>query len=107
MEGGKRKKLKRFLKKLQKKHSPKFAKSLYQSDVNLTTARTDPSWETIQLKRTGQRSRLTMLEYQILPENLPAIFRGFAVLGVVLCVVGFFITFISGAAQAPRKNDDE
>lgn len=48
-----------------------------------------------------------MLEYQILPENLPAVFRGFAVLGVVLCVVGFFITFISGAAQAPRKNDDE
>jgi len=47
-----------------------------------------------------------MLEYQLLPENLPAILRGFAILGVVLCVVGFFITFISGAA-APRKKDGE
>jgi hypothetical protein len=60
-----------------------------------------------QTKRTGQRSRLTMLEYQFLPENIPAILRGFTVLGVVLCVVGFFITFISGAAQAPRKNSDK
>lgn len=48
-----------------------------------------------------------MLEYQFLPENLPAVLRGFAVLGVVLCVVAFFFTFISGAAQAPRKNDDK
>jgi hypothetical protein len=48
-----------------------------------------------------------MLEYQFLPENIPAILRGFTVLGVVLCVVGFFITFISGAAQAPRKNSDK
>ncbi len=48
-----------------------------------------------------------MLEYQFLPENIPAILRGFAVLGVVLCVVGFAITFISGAAQAPRKDSDK
>ena len=48
-----------------------------------------------------------MLEYHFLPENIPAILRGFAVLGVVACVAGFFITFISGAAQAPRKKDDE
>jgi len=45
-----------------------------------------------------------MLEYQILPENIPAILRGFAVLGIVACVLVFSLTFISGAA-APRKKD--
>jgi len=40
-----------------------------------------------------------MIEYQFLPENIPAVLRGFAVLGVVVCCVVFFFTFISGATK--------
>ena len=47
-----------------------------------------------------------MLEYQFDPANIPAILRGFAILGIVACVVAFALTFISGAA-APRKKDGE
>jgi len=41
-----------------------------------------------------------MLEYQFLPENLP----GFAVLGLLACVVAFFFTFISGATKPGKPN---
>jgi len=45
-----------------------------------------------------------MLEYQFLPENIPAILRGFAVLIVLACCVAFFFTFISGATKPGKTN---
>lgn len=48
-----------------------------------------------------------MIEYQPLTENIPAILRGFAILGVVACIVAFVLTFITSAGSTRKNNEGE